>query len=120
MDTQKLIDPASPAASPTDGPRSAKIAPPPPADAALVTLDHPLRRGDLEIAEIALRKPTVGALRGTKLAELMQMDTDAIVKVLPRLCDLTDAEVKRLDPADLTQLGTEVAGFLLAKRYRDG
>ena len=114
---QKLLDPASPAASPDDGPRN------PPAadrDTVTVTLDYPIRRGQGEITEITLRKPRVRALRGINLADLMQINTDAVAKLLPRITDppLNDADIDRLDPADLTQLGTETASFFLARRFR--
>jgi len=123
MTREKMLDPSSPAANDSDGPRDADHQPTPtPATAkspspgtAVVTLDTPLRRGESEIAAVTLRKPTVGALRGVKLADLVQMDTDALTRVLPRISDLTDAEIKRLDPADLLQIATEVAGFLLPR-----
>lgn len=82
-----------------------------------VTLDVPLQRGDKTITEITLRKPAAGELRGTSLSALVSLDVDALQKVLPRISDptLTEADVARLDPADLVQLGGTFAGFLLPK-----
>lgn len=82
-----------------------------------VTLDTPIKRGDTTITEITLRKPNAGALRGTTLNALANLDVDALRKVLPRISSptLTDAEVLNMDPADLLQLGAEFGDFLLPK-----
>lgn len=82
-----------------------------------VTLDEPLKRGDQTITAITLRKPTSGELRGTSLSDLVNLDVIALQKVLPRITTptLTEADVARLDPADLVQLGGTFAGFLLPK-----
>lgn len=83
-----------------------------------VTLDTPIKRGDTEIASIEIRKPNTGALRGISLRELLDFQADAIAKVLPRVTEpaLTNDEVLRMDPADLLQAGSALAGFLLPKR----
>ncbi|GGY12827.1 phage tail assembly protein [Massilia dura] len=82
-----------------------------------VILDTPLTRGETTITSIELRKPDSGALRGTNLQDLIQLDVNALAKVLPRISTptLTEADVFRLDPADLIQLGSEFAGFLAPK-----
>jgi hypothetical protein len=45
------------------------------------------------------------------------MDVGALLTVLPRITQpsLTVPEVAAMDPADLLQIGVEVAGFLLTK-----
>jgi hypothetical protein len=80
-----------------------------------VTLDFPLQRGTQTIDTVTLRKPNSGALRGTSLSALVNLDVDALTKVLPRISEpvLTEADVARLDPADLVQLGGVFAGFLM-------
>ncbi|AJY68019.1 MULTISPECIES: phage tail assembly protein [Burkholderia] len=85
--------------------------------ANVITLDTPIKRGEQEITAITLTKPHSGALRGVALTDLLQLDVIALSKVLPRISNptLTDQDVLRMDPADLLQLGTEVAGFLLPK-----
>lgn len=87
---------------------------------ALVTLDTPLTRGEQTITEISLRKPSAGELRGVSLTDVLQMDVNALSTILPRLTTptLTRQDVGNLDPADLVQLGTEVAGFLVPKANR--
>ena len=82
-----------------------------------VTLETPIKRGEQTIEEVTLRKPAAGELRGTSLSALMNLDIDALQKVLPRISSpmLTEADVAQLDPADLVQLGSVFAGFLLTK-----
>lgn len=82
-----------------------------------VTLDTPIQRGSKRVTEITLRKPLSGALRGTNLADVLQMDVTALTRVLPRITEpaLTEAELKNMDPADLVQLGSALSGFLLPR-----
>ncbi|MFA6125066.1 MAG: phage tail assembly protein [Sphingomonas sp.] len=82
-----------------------------------VTLDTPLKRGDETITTVQVRKPGSGELRGLTLMALSQLDYAALETLLPRITTpmLTKADVARLDPADLMQLGGEVMDFLLPK-----
>lgn len=90
------------------------------AETKTITLDSPIQRGDSQITEIILRRPRSGELRGVNLTDLLQMDVTAMTKVLPRISSptLTEADVGNLDPADLTQLASEVAGFLLSRAVK--
>lgn len=90
------------------------------ADDNTVILDTPIRRGTTSIDSITLRKPNSGELRGISLAELLNMDVNSLVKVVPRICSptLTAIEVTSMDPADLFALGTKVSGFLLQKSMK--
>jgi hypothetical protein len=83
----------------------------------VVVLDTPIVRGDTTITEVVLRKPAAGELRGTSLNALVNLDVDALAKVLPRISSptLNEFEVQQLDPADLLQMGVAFAGFLLPK-----
>lgn len=85
-----------------------------------VELDTPITRGKQDIAKITVRKPLAGAFRGTNLVDVMQMDVQALTRVLPRITDpaLTEAEIRNMNPADLVQLGSVVSGFLVAKRFK--
>ncbi len=78
-------------------------------------LDTPLVRGKQSITHVTLRKPSSGELRGTSLSDLVNLDVAALQKVLPRISSptLTDADVARMDPADLVQLGGIFSGFLM-------
>lgn len=85
-----------------------------------VELDTPLTRGSQSVTELTLRKPTAGELRGLALTDVLQMQTDALIRLIPRLStpSLTEAEVRQMNPADLVQCGSEIAGFLLTKQAR--
>ncbi|EIK0927419.1 phage tail assembly protein [Salmonella enterica] len=87
-----------------------------------VKLDTPIMRGKTEITEIVLRKPQSGALRGTRLQAIMDMDVGAMMTVIPRFSTptLTAQEMAELDPADLTALSVEVVTFLLKKSVLAG
>lgn len=91
------------------------------AQTVTVKLDSPIARGENPITEITLRKPNAGALRGVSLSELLQLDVTALTTVLPRITEptLTAHDVAQMDPADLVQLGGEVAGFLLPKAAKE-
>ncbi|MDN4146437.1 phage tail assembly protein [Pseudomonas tohonis] len=86
----------------------------------VVELDTPIKRGEQKITSIELRKPQSGELRGVHLGELLQLDVNSLIKVLPRISipTLTEPEVAAMDPADLLAAGTKVAGFLLQKAAR--
>lgn len=86
----------------------------------VVLLDEPLQRGTTTITQIEVRKPMSGELRGVALVDLLNLDVNALRKVLPRITTptLSDIEVGRLDPADLVELGSKVASFLVKKSVR--
>lgn len=86
-----------------------------------ITLDTPIQRGEQTITTVTVRKPAAGELRGVALTDLIQMDVAALTKVIPRVTTptLLEQDVARMDPADLLQLGTEIAGFLLPKAARE-
>lgn len=87
---------------------------------ATAELDYPIKRGDKEIKTIELRKPRAGEMRGLSLTDVLQMEYNALNRLLPRITQptLTEAEIMNLDPADLLQIGTEVTSFLLSKKMR--
>ena len=89
-------------------------------DPNTVTLDTPIKRGNGEITEVTLRKPSAGELRGVSLAELLQMKVDALQTVLPRITTpiLHKQDMATLDPADLVSMATVVVGFLLTKETK--
>lgn len=86
-----------------------------------MTLDVPIQRGDQTIHSIALRKPTAGDLRGVSISDVLQMQVTALVKVLPRISipTLTEADVNKMDLADLTEAAGKLASFLLKKADRE-
>lgn len=82
-----------------------------------VSLHTPVKRGETEINEVALRRPMAGELRGLKLADVAQLDVGAMIELIPRISvpSLTGDEVAALDVADLTALSIEVGSFLVPK-----
>lgn len=81
---------------------------------ATVKLDSLIKRGDTTITEIVLRKPQSGALRGTRLQAVMEMDVASMMTVIPRISTptLTPQEMADLDPADLAAMSVEVVLFV--------
>lgn len=86
-----------------------------------ITLDEPIKRDKQAIESISIRKPKSGELRGINLADLLQMNTDAIMKVTPRVSDptITIQEAEALEPADLLKIGAAIASFLLPKEVQN-
>lgn len=80
--------------------------------AKLVT---PIKRGETKIAEVSLRMPDTGALRGLKLTNVLQMDVNTMQVLLPRISEpaLLPDEVASLNPADLLLLSGEVVSFFM-------
>lgn len=85
-----------------------------------VTLEVPVQRGSEAIGEVRVRRPNAGEMRGLNLHDLLKLDVDAMMKVLPRVTvpSLTAAEVTALDPADLVALSSEIADFLVPAGMR--
>lgn len=86
----------------------------------LIVLDTPIQRGETFIDRICIRKPSAGELRGISLIELAQLNVNALQTVIPRISTpiLTVHDVAKLEPADLLEIGTEVASFLMKKAER--
>lgn len=86
-----------------------------------ITLESPLFRGESKIVTIMLHQPNARALRGISLSSIMNMDVSAIAALLPRISEPTiiEAEVDKMDPADLLQAGMAVASFFLPQRDLD-
>jgi hypothetical protein len=80
-------------------------------------LISPIQRGGgaEPISEVTVQKPSVGALRGVKLTNLLQMDINTMMVVLPRITSpaLLPVEVAEMDPADFLTLSGEVVGFFM-------
>lgn len=82
-----------------------------------VPLDTPLKRGDETIDSLQLRKPGAGELRGLNLADVVQLNVNAIAKLLPRIATPapTLQEIDAMDPADFVAISAEIADFLTPK-----
>lgn len=104
----KQKDPATPPALPTNP------------DIETVEFDNPIVRGNLTITEVNINKPKTGALRGLALSDVLKLDIETIIKLVPRVSTppLTEQDVANLDPADLLSISTAVVGFFASKDQR--
>lgn len=87
-----------------------------------VTLSTPVTRaGGEPIVAVTVRKPGVGALRGLKLLDVLQMDVNAMCKLLPRVTEpaLLPDEVAALDPADFVALAGQTTGFFVSEKDKE-
>lgn len=89
-------------------------------DIETVEFDSPIVRGDLTIKEVNINKPKTGALRGLALSDVLKLDVDTVIKLVPRVSTppLTEHEVANLDPTDFLSLSTAVVGFFASKDQR--
>ena len=79
-----------------------------------ITLDTPIQRGENTLNSLTIRSPKkAGHLRGLNTMDIVQMNVDTLIKLLPRITDLTEKEVNDMDPADLLKAGVVVVGFLM-------
>lgn len=80
-------------------------------------LIQPIQRGDTAITEVGVRRPNAGELRGMKLTDVLQMDVNALARLLPRITSpaLLPDEIELLDPTDLLTLGSEVVSFFVTE-----
>lgn len=84
-----------------------------------VTLEKAIVRGQKSITEVTVLRPKSSqAFMGVSMTDLINLDVNAIHKVLPRITEpkLTVFEAKELDPADTFALGARVAAFFIKKK----
>lgn len=89
-------------------------------DIETVEFDNPIVRGNLTIAEVNINKPKTGALRGLALTDVLKLDVDTIIKLVPRVSTppLTEQDVANLDTVDFFRISTAVVGFFASKDQR--
>ena len=80
----------------------------------IITLINQITRGENQITEITVNKPTVPALKGLKMFDVLQMDVDALQVLLPRVTSpvLHKADFATMEVADFTELAAAAVGFL--------
>jgi len=69
--------------------------------------------GGNTITEVTLRKPFAGEMRGLSFSNIMELDMDSMVTLLPRISDLTERQMINLDPVNMPPLFTTVASFFV-------
>ncbi|MXO64863.1 phage tail assembly protein [Altererythrobacter endophyticus] len=86
----------------------------------MVLLSQPIERGEQVITKVQLREPRAGEMRGLSMVDVAKLDTDALVKLLPRISNppLLAQEIEALRSCDLFALATEIANFLLPEGTR--
>lgn len=78
-----------------------------------VTLSEPLTIGGKEVTSIRLRRPAPGEMRGLSLMQVMQMNVDAIMKLVPRIAEpvLDEQTLAAMDAADFGEIAGQVVIF---------
>ncbi|AUX86431.1 phage tail assembly protein [Acinetobacter sp. ACNIH2] len=86
-----------------------------------INFDYGFKRGETTIKEVTIRKPKTGALRGLTLADLLQLDVNAIATLTPRITSpsMSQQDVYDLDPSDLTKIGKEIISFFVKTTDED-
>ncbi|MFP4794417.1 phage tail assembly protein [Pasteurella multocida] len=79
-----------------------------------IVLSTQIQRGDQEIKKIQVLKPTVQALKGLKMFDVLQVDVNAMEILLPRITvpKLHKADFAQMAVEDFTELATAAVSFL--------
>ena len=79
-------------------------------------LENPIKRGEMEIKEVQIRKPNVGTLRNLSLQDVLKWEINAVNTVLTRVTQpaLNVAELNAMDVSDYTTLTVELTSFLVS------
>lgn len=80
-----------------------------------VKLSVPVKIDGKNTSEIGLRCPKTGELRGLMLANVVQMETSSMLKLLPRITvpPMSEAQIADLPPADFFTMTREAVGFFI-------
>lgn len=86
-----------------------------------VPLSDPIKVGDTEITSVTLRKPKAGELRGLKVSDILQMDVDSMMTLLPRITSpvLDPSVVADLDADNFGPLAQKTMSFFLPKAQQE-
>lgn len=85
-------------------------------ECATITLQEPIQRANGEpIAEITLRKPKAGELRGLKVEDLYGSDINSLLVLIPRIASpvLVKEHVEQIGTEDLMEIAGAVRGFFM-------
>ena len=83
-------------------------------------LENPIKRGDIQITEIQIRKPNVGTLRNLSLQDVLKWEINAVNTVLTRVTQpaLNVSELNAMDVSDYTTLTVELTSFLVSAKAK--
>lgn len=92
-----------------------------PENTVTIELDTPIERAGGNVAELVLRKPKAGELRGLRAEELFNTSTDAIFTLLPRICTpmITPGEIGQIESDDWLEICGAVKGFFMPAKLRE-
>lgn len=81
-----------------------------------IPLSTPIPYGSATLAELTLREPKAGDLRGIQLRDLNVADVDTTLRLAARLSTtaVVAEQLAELHPYDLSQLTVAIAGFFEA------
>lgn len=85
-----------------------------------IELETPIKRGETEITTLTLRRPKAGELRGLSMSQVLAMQTESVLTLIPRIAEpiLTPPELNQLDPSDLVAIGYTILGMVAPKHLR--
>lgn len=81
-------------------------------------LATPITLGNQEIESLYIRRPKPGDLRGLQLGALVNGDTDAMLKLIPRIASPSIPEelvCEQMNAVDLTSITDKVVQYLTVK-----
>ncbi len=86
-----------------------------------IALSEPIARKGGDVAELTLRKPRAGELRGLKVGDLFETDVNALMVLIPRISSpaLIAAEVEQLETEDLIEVAGAVKGFFMTAAMKE-
>lgn len=81
----------------------------------IVKLTQPIKRGDKEFTEITVTKPTIPALKGLKMLDVLQSDVNALTVLLPRVTQpmLHKNDFDSMEVSDFVELAGAAINFLV-------
>ena len=81
----------------------------------IVKLTQPIKRGDKEFTEITVTKPTIPALKGLKMLDVLQSDVNALTVLLPRVTQpmLHKNDFDSMEISDFVELAGAAINFLV-------
>lgn len=82
---------------------------------ASLKLRNPIHREGGNVASVSLREPNGTALLGLSLIDLVRVNTQAAVRLIPRISEpsITETEALMLSGPDLFYLANRISDFLL-------
>ena len=80
-----------------------------------VTLLNSVTIDGKKVRKISLRKPRAGELRGLAVSEIVRMEVNSLIKLIPRISTphFSEEQVGKLDPSELMDFGAKITTFFV-------